>query len=342
MSSAALQAAPHQSSTVTALASHSPTAAPISSRPYTAGGQPSRDSYYSQQPANASPSSRRHSRRPSGNGASAPSNQQTQYYASNNNAPTASPITSRFSNHSSSTAAAAAAYPAMDRGPPVAPPRTSSNQKSSGVATAAAVMAAGRNSNSRRNDPGTYETASPQSRPSTRGEGQDRLERDYVNGSGSDKSRDDAAAAAVAATRTRRRTEQFQPEPTQYKPNNYRDSRSTSSPVISPAPRGSNAPISPTVASREAGEVLNRMVVSKPEVDLVREQERMAEAVPVSAGVEIQRAEEGTRRSRQDHSASGKREKNTKFGEYYLGNTLGEGEFGKVKMGWKQVGGVQV
>jgi protein-serine/threonine kinase len=25
-----------------------------------------------------------------------------------------------------------------------------------------------------------------------------------------------------------------------------------------------------------------------------------------------------------------------------LGNTLGEGEFGKVKMGWKQEGGVQV
>ena len=37
------------------------------------------------------------------------------------------------------------------------------------------------------------------------------------------------------------------------------------------------------------------------------------------------------------------RERRTaRFGEYYLGNTLGEGEFGKVKMGWKQEGGVQV
>jgi protein-serine/threonine kinase len=51
----------------------------------------------------------------------------------------------------------------------------------------------------------------------------------------------------------------------------------------------------------------------------------------------------GGSRSRHDHAASsGKREKNSRFGEYFLGNTLGEGEFGKVKMGWKQEGGVQV
>ena len=43
-------------------------------------------------------------------------------------------------------------------------------------------------------------------------------------------------------------------------------------------------------------------------------------------------------RSRHDHS---RREKHTRFGEYILGNTIGEGEFGKVKLGWKP-GGVQV
>jgi len=32
----------------------------------------------------------------------------------------------------------------------------------------------------------------------------------------------------------------------------------------------------------------------------------------------------------------------TKFGEYILGQTLGEGEFGKVKLGWRRDGGVQV
>lgn len=59
--------------------------------------------------------------------------------------------------------------------------------------------------------------------------------------------------------------------------------------------------------------------------------------VPAAA----QHGEEARRggRSRHDHS---KREKQTKFGEYILGNTIGEGEFGKVKLGWKQEGGVQV
>lgn len=35
-----------------------------------------------------------------------------------------------------------------------------------------------------------------------------------------------------------------------------------------------------------------------------------------------------------------KREKYIKFGEYIFGNIIGEGEFGKVKFGWKQEGGV--
>lgn len=107
---------------------------------------------------------------------------------------------------------------------------------------------------------------------------------------------------------------------------------------------------------REASDVLSRMVISQPEVDLDREIERMNEAVPESfdveditpiAGLNIVGSEgiddggRGGERRRQDHSTS-KREKNTRFGEYFLGNTLGEGEFGKVKMGWKQEGGVQV
>lgn len=107
-------------------------------------------------------------------------------------------------------------------------------------------------------------------------------------------------------------------------------------------------------------DIISRLVVSEPVEDIQRERERMAEAVPhgyghaaepPSIGMDgangrrqqdelIEHSPQGERR-RQDHSAS-KREKNTRFGEYYLGNTLGEGEFGKVKMGWKQEGGVQV
>lgn len=101
--------------------------------------------------------------------------------------------------------------------------------------------------------------------------------------------------------------------------------------------------------------MLNRVIISKPEVDIERERERMAEAVPSSptsnsaaAGLRVvdnegvEDTRRGGSRSRHDHASSGKREKNSRFGEYYLGNTLGEGEFGKVKMGWKQEGGVQV
>ncbi|ODA79342.1 hypothetical protein RJ55_04935 [Drechmeria coniospora] len=45
-------------------------------------------------------------------------------------------------------------------------------------------------------------------------------------------------------------------------------------------------------------------------------------------------------RSRHDHSRSHKG--TSKFGDFILGNTIGEGEFGKVKLGWKQDSSVQV
>jgi protein-serine/threonine kinase len=117
------------------------------------------------------------------------------------------------------------------------------------------------------------------------------------------------------------------------------------------AAAGTQSP--PEQLSREASEVLNRVIISKPEVDIEREQERMREAVPSSpnaqstpGGLSVvgsEGVEDSARgsRSRHDHSSS-KTSKNSKFGDYYLGNTLGEGEFGKVKMGWKQEGGVQV
>ena len=106
--------------------------------------------------------------------------------------------------------------------------------------------------------------------------------------------------------------------------------------------------------SREASEVLNRVIVSQPEIDLERERERREEARPHGTSardddevasppvVHMHEAQDESRRggrSRHEHS---KREKSSRFGDYYLGNTIGEGEFGKVKLGWKQDGGVQV
>ncbi|EME82821.1 uncharacterized protein MYCFIDRAFT_136436, partial [Pseudocercospora fijiensis CIRAD86] len=48
-------------------------------------------------------------------------------------------------------------------------------------------------------------------------------------------------------------------------------------------------------------------------------------------------------RSRQEHlKHSSSHRKEVKFGDYILGQTIGEGEFGKVKMGWKKDSTVQV
>ncbi|RDW87810.1 hypothetical protein BP5796_03504 [Coleophoma crateriformis] len=325
MSSAALQAAPHQP---TSLGSQSPVAASSSGRPYTAGSSQSRDPYYNQNPPNASPSSaRRASRRPSGNGASASNNlphqQQQQYYSPT---PTAGLGTSRSASAASQAASAAvvaatpSGYPAMSPGdhqrgvPPVVSPRTSSNRSGA------------------------------ERRESTRKTGYADGQSDRRRDNGQTNGTDAAVAAANAATRSRRKA---QDSPGDALPHRSASNREST--------RSQPAATTPTGPSREASEVLNRMIVSKPEVDLDRERERMAEAVPASpvadshqsamGMISTETPEDAPRgaRSRHDHSASaGKREKNSRFGEYFLGNTLGEGEFGKVKMGWKQEGGVQV
>lgn len=161
---------------------------------------------------------------------------------------------------------------------------------------------------------------------------------------------DIAAMEEVAAQASRsRRANQTAQEQSQHSGNN-RESRAPASARSPPA--ASSASKGP---SREASEILNSILISQPEVDIERERERLAQAQPhqISSGAHDDEAapppvvaandygEEARRggRSRHDHS---KREKHTKFGEYILGNTIGEGEFGKVKLGWKQEGGVQV
>lgn len=290
------------SSAVT-LGSQSPVPATASNRPYTAGSSQSRDPYYNQNTANASPASARPSRNNAGSGNSNP--QQTPYYS-----PSGS---TSNSNMAPRTAAAGDQQRSI-------PPRTSSNRN---TAQAAASKAAG----SQRSN-GTAQT----------------------NGVGSD----DAIAAANAAARARRRD---QSQEVSQRPSGSREPRAVNSNPAVQARQALDAGTgSPSRLSRETSEVLNRVVVSRPEVDVERERERMAEAVPSSpatlppgipAGslgvVPADGIDDNGRggRSRHDHGTS-KREKNSRFGEYFLGNTLGEGEFGKVKMGWKQEGGVQV
>ncbi|KAF6818711.1 Fatty acyl-CoA synthetase and RNA processing-associated kinase 1 [Colletotrichum sojae] len=318
MSSAALPPA-HQTST---LASSSPIAASPSSIQYTSSrSPPSREAYNANlQNTIASPaSSHRPSRRPSGTGASV------------NTSDPVSPMTSRAGP--ASPVAVAPASPDYQSSsserrknmPPVAPPRTSSTNYSGAPAAAT----------TKRRDHATEKAASSPRR----------AQPDGTNGNADYPYSDDAAAASRS-----RRSQQMAPD-SPHRSSGRPGSQPTVIPVRSHAAPQTTA--SPKQPSREGSEVLNRMVVSQPEVDFAREKERLAEAQPQRAVsshddaapppvIGMSEHDEGRRggRSRQDHS--GKRDKVVRFGDYILGNTIGEGEFGKVKLGWKQDGGVQV
>lgn len=262
------------------------------------------------------------------------------------------------------TTAAPSGYPVMAPGdhqrgvPPVVSPRTSSNR------TAAQAAASTAERSSRR---GYTNEALNSPRQALTGDGQqDRGDRQRSSGiaqtNGADRGEnDEAVAAANAAARSRRRAQQTPAEALPQRPSGSREPRATNSAsaVQNRQAMANTGTSSPSGLSREASEVLNRVIVSKPEVDIERERERMAEAVPSSPtapsqstpigglsivpGDGVEDSGRGGSRSRHDYAgSSGKREKNSRFGEYFLGNTLGEGEFGKVKMGWKQEGGVQV
>ncbi|KAK5945830.1 hypothetical protein PMZ80_003038 [Knufia obscura] len=156
-----------------------------------------------------------------------------------------------------------------------------------------------------------------------------------------DRSRDDTATSA----RSRRR-----------------DPHSPEAPQSAPSSRerGHEQPFQqqsrpePTMAQhpgmmRENSEVINRVVVTDPVVDEERMRARIAEAQPMAPtpearamGLTHEPYNEETRgpQRRQDYSKSKRRE--IQFGDYVLGQTLGEGEFGKVKLGWKKDGSSQV
>ncbi|KAF2729415.1 Pkinase-domain-containing protein [Polyplosphaeria fusca] len=135
------------------------------------------------------------------------------------------------------------------------------------------------------------------------------------------------------------------PSPTQ--PTQPAHSRSAT--AVGQPPSGTSLP-------REESAVLNRIVVTDPQEDIAREEARKAESRPQPSGTDItpitglglvgsEGVDDGGRgagKSRQDHSKSENSGKRSRFGNYILGQTLGEGEFGKVKMGWKKDSSVEV
>lgn len=132
------------------------------------------------------------------------------------------------------------------------------------------------------------------------------------------------------------------------------DARFRQSPAQSRSANAVGQPPVDTSLPREGSTIINRLVIADPQEDIARERARSEEAQPVPAGGEIPSiaglslndpTDDSGRagpRSRQEHLRNAQPRKETKFGEYILGQTLGEGEFGKVKMGWKKEGGVQV
>lgn len=243
-------------------------------------------------------------------------------------------------------------------GPPIPPPpRTSSNQNGQNINPSCTTLTdrtvtARQASRTADDGPSSSRVANSMDRGET-GDKQGLQGGGRANMGDRDRPRDDTSTAAAAAARSRRRV----PTSPEGQPSiaGSRDIRTQRSPSASKGRTAANVAIPPAL-SREDSEVINRVIVTDPQIDLDREKERLAEAVPVSGGADTGPAtglslvgsegvDDGGRgggRSRQDYSASGAKRKETKFGEYMLGQTLGEGEFGKVKLGWKKDGSVQV
>ncbi|GAB7355151.1 hypothetical protein MBLNU459_g5721t1 [Dothideomycetes sp. NU459] len=130
--------------------------------------------------------------------------------------------------------------------------------------------------------------------------------------------------------------------------------RPRQSPAQSRSANAVGQPPVDTSLPREDSTIINRLVIDNPQEDIARERARVAEAQPVPPGANMpaiaalnlnDSGDDSGRagpRSRQEHLRTAQPRKETKFGEYILGQTVGEGEFGKVKMGWKKEGGVQV
>lgn len=105
--------------------------------------------------------------------------------------------------------------------------------------------------------------------------------------------------------------------------------------------------------------IVNHLEVSNPDEDSAREHARLAESEGLPPHATAQVVAPGKRdvepagavpysspptsaQKRQDFSHERPTKKETRLGNYYLGRTLGEGEFGKVKLGWKHGANAQV
>lgn len=263
--------------------------------------------------ASSSPASaRKPSRRPSGNGASPNTPTTSQPHHSpdvSTNSTLNTPRLQQLPASTHSSPAMASNSTSAAPGAPMPPPRTSSHRTAPSANNSPATSRAQQSS--------AYPTASDK----------DRIRDDSSRRKAKDSPRQPGASS-------RSKNSPGQP------------AHSRSATAVGEPPIGTNLP-------REESAVINRIVVADPQEDIAREQARQAEARPSASANDVtpitglglvgsEGVEDGGRgagRSRQDHSGSTKK---SKFGNYILGQTLGEGEFGKVKMGWKKDSQVEV
>ncbi|KAI4270433.1 MAG: hypothetical protein L6R38_007124 [Xanthoria sp. 2 TBL-2021] len=313
--------------------------------------------------------SRRSSRRPAGNTSQPNSEAQSQNYhsspvgsyPSSTNTPRAQDMSATA--HVSPAASTGVTSPTYARprkenriqqeqsgGPPIAPPpRTSSNQRSSGQNVSSSVSYTNRSGPSyqptRPTDDRPPSSRNPNPSDPTHGSNMEGYE-------AVDRQRDgNVPAAATTAARSRRRGPASPEGPQRATSTREAGTHSSSENAQS---RSTSHGIMPTAATATAkgygdeDQVLNRVIVTDPAVDIRREQERLAEAIPglqIGDTPTLDNATPEAVQRRRDYSSSANvssNKKETIFGGYILGKTLGEGEFGKVKLGWKRDGTVQV
>ncbi|PIG83178.1 serine/threonine protein kinase (Kin4) [Aspergillus arachidicola] len=208
-------------------------------------------------------------------------------------------------------------YPDLLGAPPVPPPRTSSTQRSHGSSERAPGSRHGKSKGDERstNHRERRREDSRSRRPAPR------TSEDQSGGTGEVNSRSPAASSS-APMRSENPTEAFPGQGT---------------------------------LAKESSTLINQVLVSDPSVDIEREQVRQAgtSVSPTTDGtptpglglVGSDGVDDGGRgglRSRHDYNENSIKRKETTFGQYILGQTLGEGEFGKVKLGWKRDGSIQV
>lgn len=295
-------------------------------------GTPGRERYHGNPAAtlSSSPPSSRRSGRAGGNGSAYPPHTPQHTSLDSPGTPT-SMSTPRAAGPSSVSDGQASAFPPYypDQGSTslpstVLPVRTSSQQHSQASAATAAA-------------PGGYDGSG--SRYGSRAQAS-------ASGYGSESDR-------VATSDSERRRQHRSPRE-ENAPGSGRSQRSRHAPTASRSATAVGQPPIDTSLPRENSAVIKHIVVDDPRTDLERERARTYEARPQAAadGTSMARDSGGSgserpstqpqQRSRQEHLRSSTHRKEMKFGEYILGQTLGEGEFGKVKMGWKKDSSMQV